>query len=69
MFSQDLFFWHEASEKRFSDNFEFDFGGVLGARSAHILPFGGSGGQCGHVFAKSIPELDYECEKWRAEWK
>ena len=34
----------------FSDDFELNFGGVLGARSAHILLFGRPGGQRMNVF-------------------
>ena len=43
MFSQDPAFLREASGNRFYDDFELDFGGVLGARSAHILLFGRPG--------------------------
>ena len=39
MFSQDPAFWREASGNRFYNDFELDLGGVLGARSAHILLF------------------------------
>ena len=42
----------------FSDDFDLDFGGVLGARSAHILLFACPGGQRVHVFWKSVSELD-----------
>ena len=59
MFSQDPAFWHEASGNRFYDDFELDFGGVLGARSAHILPFGRPDDQLMHVFWKSANELDF----------
>ena len=37
MFSQGFPFLHEASRNCFSDDFELDFGGVFGARSAHFL--------------------------------
>ena len=59
MFSQDPLFWLEASMNRFSDDFELDFGGVLGARSAHILLFGRPGDKRTHVFSKSANELDF----------
>ena len=48
-----------ASRNSFSDDFEFDFGGVLGARSAHILLLGCPGEQGMHVFWKSANELDF----------
>ena len=63
MFSQDPLFWLEASRNGFSDDFELDFGGVLGARSAHILLFGRPGDQRLHVFWKSANELDFLREK------
>ena len=59
MFSQDPPFRFEASRNSFSDDFELDFGGVLGARSAHILLFGRPGDQRMHVFWKSANELDF----------
>ena len=59
MFSQDPAFWCEASGNRFYDDFELDFGGVLGARSAHILLFGRPVDQGMHVFWKSANELDF----------
>ena len=59
MFSQDPAFWREASGNRFYDDFELDFGGVLGARSAHILLFGRPGDKRMHVFGKSANELDF----------
>ena len=43
MFSQDPAFWREASGNRFYDDFELDFGSVLGAKLAHISPFGRPG--------------------------
>ena len=43
MFSQDPAFWREASGNRFYDDFELDFGGVLGAKLAHKSPFGRPG--------------------------
>ena len=48
-------FWHEASESRFHDDFELDFGVALGARFNHILPFGGAGGQCGMFSESRLP--------------
>ena len=59
MSSQGLLFRHEASRNSFSHDFELDFGGVLGARSAHILLFGRPGDQGMHVFRKSANELDF----------
>ena len=59
MFSQDPPFLLEASRDGFSDDFELDFGGVLGARSAHILLFGRPGDKRMHVFWKSANELDF----------
>ena len=45
-------FVSQASRNGFSDDFDLDFGGVLGARSAHILLFGRPGDQGMHVFRK-----------------
>ena len=59
MFSQDPPFCLEASRNGFSDDFALDFGGVLGARSVHILLFGRPGDQRLHVFWKSANELDF----------
>ena len=50
MFSQDPLFWRKATGNLFYNDFELDFGVALGAKFAHILPFGGSGGQHGHLF-------------------
>ena len=36
MFSQDPAFWREASGNRFYDDFELDFGVVLGAKCVHL---------------------------------
>ena len=63
MFSQDPPFRLEASGNLFSDDFELDSGGVLGARSAQILLLGRPGGQRMHDFGKSVSELDSLCEK------
>ena len=63
MFSQDQCFCCEASGNLFSDDFELDFGGVLGAKFAHILFFGRPGGQRIHVFLESVSELDFVREK------
>ena len=63
MFSQDPLLGREAFENRFYDDFELDFGGVLGARSAHILLFGRPGGQHMPDFGKSVSELDFLCAK------
>ena len=43
----------------FSDDFELDFGGVLGARSPHILLFGRPGDKRMHDFWESANELDF----------
>ena len=43
MFSQDPLFGREASENRFDDDFELDFGLVWGAKFAHIFTFGHPG--------------------------
>ena len=59
MFSQDPLFYHEASRNGFSHDFDIDLGGVLGARSAHILLFGRPGDKRMHVFWKSANELDF----------
>ena len=53
MFSQDQPFLFEASRNAFSDDFELDLGGVLRARSAHILLFGRPGDHRMHVFCVS----------------
>ena len=45
MFPQDPFVWFEASEKRFHDDFDLDFGVVLGARFAHMFSFHSPSGQ------------------------
>ena len=58
MFSQDPLFYYEASRNGFSDDFELDFGGVLGARFAHILLCHRPGDKRMHVFWKSASELD-----------
>ena len=59
MFSQDPAFWRDASGNPFYNDFDLDFGGVLGARSAHILLFGRPGDKRMHVFWKSANELDF----------
>ena len=58
MFSQDPLFLFRASRNGFSNDFELDFGGVLGTRSALILLSGRPGDQGMHVFWKSADELD-----------
>ena len=45
MFSQDPLLGREAFENRFYDDFELDFGGVLGAKFAHIFSLGRPGGK------------------------
>ena len=63
MFSQDPLLGREAFENRSYDDFELDFGGVLGARSAHILLFGRPGGQHMPVFWKSVSVPGFVREK------
>ena len=57
MFSQDPLVWREASRNRFYDDFDFDFGGILEAKSAHILLFGRPDDQRMHAFGSQLTSL------------
>ena len=45
MFSQDSLSGREVSENRFYDDFELDFGVVLGAKFVHMFSLGRPGGK------------------------